>query len=602
MAVGSVTALGVFGKTNGGSSSVLTQDLIDSLKEVDEKASVTPITNKITTNQTKQTDLTALTTLLSAFKTNVSSLTDSSSYMTKKVSSTGSNNASISVDNGVNVGDISIKVNQLAAKDSYQSKTFSMSNAPVLSGTTSASFKLSIDGKDYQIEADNSTSLDDIAAQINDQTDGKINAKVLNVGGENPYRLVFSSSETGSANKINFSYTADESGSTEASKNLLNALGFYFEDSSDANATLTLKTEDKLTEAEKASAGSQLQKAADANFIYNGIEITRNTNKVTDLQLGVTINLSKVDKEDEYTNFNITQDTTAITKSIQEMVNSYNTLINNLEVATSYNSETGATGTFQGVSEIINIKTSINKIINGVDSNGKSLQDFGLSLSQDGLLTLDSVTLKDKLENDFDNFQGFFSTATSYTNVSTSSTGIKDDATSPITGTLKINDKEIEINLTGTTKQERTKELLKAITNAGITDISASLNTDGNLTLKGLGGSNLKVEGSDELLSNLGFTKVDLKGETNTSTGFFEKLKDTLNNLVGKDGSLTNYEASLVSQNEKLTSEKEKTQKTIDSKYERMQTQFAQYEVILNKLNTQLSTITTMIEQASNSN
>ncbi|ANE35533.1 flagellar filament cap protein [Campylobacter iguaniorum] len=601
MAVGSVTALGVFGKTNGGSNSVLTQDLIDRLKKVDEKDSVAPITNKITTNQTKQTDLTALTTLLSAFKTNVSSLTDSSSYMAKKVSSTGSNNTSISVDNGVNVGDISIKVNQLAAKDSYQSKTFSMSNAPVLSGTTSASFKLSIDGKDYQIEADNSTSLDDIAAQINDQTDGKINAKVLNVGGENPYRLVFSSSQTGSANKINFSYTADENNSTDASKKLLNDLGFYFEDSSDANATLTLKTEDQLPETEKAKAGSQLQKAADANFIYNGIEITRNTNKVTDLQLGVTINLSKVDKEDEYTNFNITQDTTAITKSIQEMVNSYNTLINNLEVATSYNSETGATGTFQGVSEIINIKTSINKIINGVDSNGKSLQDFGLSLSKDGLLTLDSVTLKDKLENDFDNFQGFFSTATSYTNVSTSSTGIKDDATSPITGTLKINDKEIEINLTAATKQERTKELLKAITNARITDISASLDTDGNLTLKGLGGSNLKVEGSDELLSNLGFTKVDLKGETNTSTGFFEKLKDTLNNLVGKDGSLTNYAASLVSQNEKLTSEKEKTQKTIDSKYERMQTQFAQYEVILNKLNTQLSTITTMIEQASNS-
>lgn len=601
MAVGSITALGVFGKANGGSNSVLTQELIDSLKKVDEKQSINPLTEKITTNQTKQTDLTAITTLLSSFKTSVSSLTDSSSYMTKKVSSTGSNNATISINNGVNAGNMSIKVNQLATKDSYQSKTFSMSNEPILSGVSSASFNISIDGKNYAIEADNSTSLDDIAKQINEKTDGKINAKVLNVGGENPYRLVFSSSDSGSANKIDFSYAKDDSGDTENSKKLLNALGFYFEDST-TDGPLTIKTEDKLTDDEKKASGAKLSSAGDAKFDYNGIEITRSTNTITDLQLGVTINLNKVDKEDEYTNFNIIQDTAAVTSSIQDMITSYNTLINNLEVATSYNKETGASGTFQGVSEIVNIKTSLNKIINGVDSNGKSLQDFGLSLSSDGLLTLDSAKLKDKLENDFDNFQSFFSTATSYTNVSTSSSGIKDDATSQITGKLKINDKEIDINLTGTTKADRTKELLKAITNTGITDITASLNTDGNLVLKGVGGANLKLEGDDSLLENLGFKKVDLKGSTSTTTGFFEKLKDTLNSLTGTNGTLTKYSENLINEKKKLDDEKEKTQNSINEKYERMQTQFSQYEVILNKLNNQMNTLSTMIQMATKDN
>lgn len=601
MAVGSITALGVFGKANGGSNSVLTQELIDSLKKVDEKQSINPLTEKITTNQTKQTDLTAITTLLSSFKTSVSSLTDSSSYMTKKVSSTGSNNATISINNGVNAGNMSIKVNQLATKDSYQSKTFSMSNEPILSGVSSASFNISINGKNYAIEADSSTSLDDIAKQINEKTDGKINAKVLNVGGENPYRLVFSSSDSGSANKIDFSYAKDDSGDTENSKKLLNALGFYFEDST-TDGPLTIKTEDKLTDDEKKASGAKLSSAGDAKFDYNGIEITRSTNTITDLQLGVTINLNKVDKEDEYTNFNIIQDTAAVTSSIQDMITSYNTLINNLEVATSYNKETGASGTFQGVSEIVNIKTSLNKIINGVDSNGKSLQDFGLSLSSDGLLTLDSAKLKDKLENDFDNFQSFFSTATSYTNVSTSSSGIKDDATSQITGKLKINDKEIDINLTGTTKADRTKELLKAITNAGITDITASLNTDGNLVLKGVGGANLKLEGDDSLLENLGFKKVDLKGSTSTTTGFFEKLKDTLNSLTGTNGTLTKYSENLINEKKKLDDEKEKTQNSINEKYERMQTQFSQYEVILNKLNNQMNTLSTMIQMATKDN
>lgn len=600
MAVGSITALGVFGKANGGSNSVLTQELIDSLKKVEEKNSVNPITNKMTTNQTKQTDLTAITTLLSSFKTSVSSLTDSSSYMAKKVSNTGSNNATISVKNGVNSGNISIKVNQLATKDSYQSKTFSMSNSPVLSGTDSGSFNISIGDKTYTIEANNSTSLDDIAKQINEKTDGKINAKVLNVGGKDPYRLVFSSSDSGSANKIDFSYAKDDSSSTENSKKLLNALGFYFEDST-TDGPLTIKTEDKLTDDEKKASGAKLSSAGDAKFNYNGIEITRSTNTIKDLQLGVTINLNKVDKSDEYTNFNITQDTETVTKSIQDMITSYNSLVNNLQVATSYNKETKASGTFQGVSEVINIKTSLNKIINGIDSNGKSLQDFGISLSKDGLLTLDSAKLKDKLENDFDNFQSFFSTATKYTNVSTSSTGIQEN-TNPIKGKLKINDKEIDIELKGSDKKEKTKELLKAITNAGITDITASLNTDGNLVLKGVGGANLKLEGDDSLLENLGFKKVDLKGSTSTTTGFFEKLKDTLNGLIGTNGTLTNYANSLVSENKKLSTEKENTQNSINEKYERMQTQFAQYEVILNKLSNQMSTLSSMIKMATKDN
>ncbi|RAZ51354.1 flagellar filament capping protein FliD [Campylobacter hyointestinalis] len=594
MALGSVSAIGVFGKANGGEKTVLNDELIQTLKQADEKQSIDPITKKITANQTKQTDLTAITTLLSSFKTSVSSLTDSSSYMAKKVSSTGSNNATVSVANGVNAGNMSIKVNQLATKDSYQSKTFSMSNSPVLTSVESASFNISIGDKTYTIEADKSTSLDDIAKQINEKTEGKINAKVLNVGGENPYRLVLSSSETGKKNEIKFSLYEDKANTSssttsqtndkENSKKLLEAL---FNTIKEENGSVSFQ--DK---------GITLSKASDANFNFNGIEITRSTNTIKDLQLGVTINLNKVDKSDEYTNFNITQDTETVTKSIQDMITSYNSLVNNLQVATSYNTETKASGTFQGVSEIINIKTSLNKIINGVDSNGKSLQDFGISLNKDGLLTLDSVKLKDKLENDFDNFQSFFSTATTYTNVSTSSTGIQENASTPIKGKLKINDKEIDIELKGSDKNAKTKELLKAITNAGVTDIAASLDTNGNLVLKGVGGANLKIDGEESFLQNLGLKKVDLKGGSTTTTGFFEKLKDTLNGLIGTNGTLTNYANSLVSENKKLSTEKENTQNRINEKYERMQTQFSQYEVILNKLSNQMSTLSSMIEMA----
>ncbi|MFW5619034.1 MAG: flagellar filament capping protein FliD, partial [Campylobacter hyointestinalis] len=108
--------------------------------------------------------------------------------------------------------------------------------------------------------------------------------------------------------------------------------------------------------------------------------------------------------------------------------------------------------------------------------------------------------------------------------------------------------------------------------------------------------------GDDSLLENLGFKKVDLKGSTSTTTGFFEKLKDTLNSLTGTNGTLTKYSENLINEKKKLDDEKEKTQNSINEKYERMQTQFSQYEVILNKLNNQMNTLSTMIQMAPKDN
>ncbi|EDO9794922.1 flagellar filament capping protein FliD [Campylobacter fetus] len=593
-----------------GSGNVLSWDILDKLKSVDTKNLVSTIDTKIQTNLTQQKDLTAIKTLLSNFKSNVSSLTDDTSYLKRSVSSSGSGSATVDASTGVNEQTMKIKVSQLASQDVYQSKKFELKNESVLSpGSAETSFKLSIGSDSYEIEINASTTLEDIANKINEATDGKIQAKVLNVGGENPYSLVIQSKDSGKDNEISFSYVQDSAGSIDNSKNLMKSLGFMFKDPSTTSPgeKLTMMTEDEIKDAaltdktiDTSNLASRLQTAQNAIFEYNGIEITRDTNSISDLITGVTIKLNKVDKEGESSNFDIKQNTKGIVQDVEGLVNSYNNLMNNLSVATSYNSETGASGTFQGVSEITQIKSKINQIINGVSKDGKSIQDFGLSLSSDGLLKLEASKLEDALSNNFDNFKNFFSSKTEYTNVST--TGTKAVEAGELQGSLTINGKNIDIKTdSANNSNQNAKDILKAITSAGIDNIAVTIDKDGKLVIKGSGGENLEIKGDSTFLEKLGLKETELKGSSEVTGGFFKQLKDTLDSFIGTKGSLVTYEESLVSNNKQLTKEKTNNEESITKKYETMAEKWVQYDSMIAKIEQQFSTLKTMINAQLNS-
>ncbi|MBO7155316.1 MAG: flagellar filament capping protein FliD, partial [Campylobacter sp.] len=583
-----------------GSGNILSWDTIDKLKEADTKALVKPLETKIQDNLTKQKDLTAITTLLSTFKANVSNLTSDNTYLRRDANATGSGSVSVTANAGVAEQNMSLSVQQLATHDSYQSKTFDLRNGTVFD--KDVSFGISIGGKDYVINADSSTTLEGLAEKINEATEGKVQAKILNVGGAagaESFRLVIQSAETGEANKMSF-YSISSGGSGGASHTsddtTLESLGFYFDKASapstggaqtdkDSHGNtiqrLTLKKPDDIKD-KGDNVGSQLDVAKDAKFKYNGIDITRSSNTVDDLILGVSLTLNKVDKDGESTNVNITQSTEGILEDIQAMVESYNSLINNINEATKYDSETGLAGTFQGVREITSITTELNKIINGVSKDGKSLTDFGITLTKDGLLTLDSSVLNDMINTKFDEFKSFFSSETKFTNV----TAFGDKAIDwgdELKGKLIINGLEIDINIdkiiadagttstSGTTdpnseeqKKAKKNALLKAIANAsGLSDISASFDKDGKLVLKGSGGVDIEIKGESSFLTKLGLKEQKLDGKTEIIGGFFKGLNDTINGLIGTNGTLTTYEENLTNSHKSLTQSKEQRQKEL---------------------------------------
>ena len=609
-----------------GSGNILSWDTIDKLKEADTKALVKPLETKIQDNLTKQKDLTAITTLLSTFKANVSNLTSDNTYLRRDANATGSGSVSVTANAGVAEQNMSLSVQQLATHDSYQSKTFDLRNGTVFDNDVS--FGISIGGKDYVINADSSTTLEGLAEKINEATEGKVQAKILNVGGAagaESYRLVIQSAETGSDNAMSFYAITNRSGgnaSHTSTDSTLEALGFYFNKASvpgtggaqtvkDSHGNeiqrLTLKKPDEIKD--KTNVGSQLDVAKDAKFKYNGIDITRSSNTVDDLILGVSLTLNKVDKEGESTNVNITQSTEGILEDIKAMVESYNSLINNINEATKYDSETGLAGTFQGVREITSITTELNKIINGVSKDGKSLTDFGITLTKDGLLTLDSSILNDMINNNFDEFKSFFSSETKFTNV-TAFGDKKPEWGDEIKGTLTINGVDITIDIpkdnTGTTPwDEKAKKnaLLKAIANAsGLSDISASFDKDGKLVLKGSGGVDIEIKGESSFLTKLGLKEQKLDGKTEIIGGFFKGLNDTINGLIGTNGTLTTYEENLTNSHKSLTQSKEQRQKELDTKYTTMAEKWSQYDTIIAKLESQMNTVNGMIEAARNAN
>lgn len=614
-----------------GSGNILSWDTIDKLKEADTKAMVKPLETKIQDNLTKQKDLTAITTLLSTFKGSVSNLTGDNTYLKRDANATGSNSVSVSVSAGVAEQNMNLSVQQLASQDSFQSKTFGSRTESVFD--KDVSFGISIGGKDYVINADSTTTLEQLAEKINEATEGKVQAKILNVGGDEPFRMIIQSAQTGEANKIDF-YSITGGNNSNASHtstdSTLEALGFYFDKVSTPGAggaqtdedshgnqiqRLTLKKPDDLSEDEKKNAGSQISTAQDAKFKYNGIDITRSSNTIDDLILGVNLTLNKVDKDGETTNVNITQSTEGIMEDIKAMVESYNSLMNNINEATKYDSETGLAGTFQGVREITSITTELNKIINGVSKDGKSLADFGITLTKDGLLTLDSSILNDMINTKFDEFKNFFSSETKFTNV-TAVGDKKIEWNEDIKGKLTINGVEIDINIekdftdkdgktltNGEAEKAKKNALLKAIANAsGLSDISASFDKDGKLVLKGSGGTDIEIKGESSFLTKLGLKEQKLDGKTEIIGGFFKGLNDTLNGLIGSEGSLTAYEESLTSSHKSLTASKEQRQKELDAKYTTMAEKWSQYDTIIAKLEAQMNTVNSMIEAANNAN
>ncbi|EAI4881933.1 flagellar filament capping protein FliD [Campylobacter jejuni] len=646
MAFGSLSSLG-FG------SGVLTQDTLDKLKEAEQKARIDPYTKKIEENTTKQKDLTELKTKLSTFQAAVSSLGDSTAFAKRKVVASITDNppASLSVTSGVALQSMNINVTQLAQKDVYQSKGL-VNDTGIINANLEKATNLTFfsNGKEYSVTIDKNTTYSDLVDKINTATGGEIVAKMVNTGEKDaPYRLTLTSKETGEDSAISFYPGAKNSdGKYEVDQNaksVFKSLGWNLdEEALNAEGFDPAKSKKGVGIIDNEDDPLHIQKAQDAKFTMDGIKMTRSSNTITDLGVGITLTLNKTGE----INFDVQQDSESVTKAMQDMVDAYNDLVLNLNAATDYNSETGTKGSLQGVTEVNSIRSSIISVLfktqsvdgtveddNGNKVNTKvmlSLQDYGLSMTDSGTLNFDSSTFESKMKENPDLTESFFSGITQYKDINYTGDLIKEDSLKDYLG--KEDDKGISFEsgkfqivtnfetydlsknadgttfkLTGETEQEMLQNLANHINSKGIEGLTVKVETyekDGEkgykLNFKTDGSSDFAIKGDGDFLKKFGLSQTSIAAEAVEGVGVFAQLKTTLQGITGTNGSLTKYDESLTNDTKSLTQTKESTQTLIDTRYETMANQWLQYESILNKLNQQLTTVTNMINAANNSN
>ena len=591
-------------------SSILTQDVIDGLKDADESVQIKPLTLKIDKNTKKQADITALTTLVSTLKTSYADVANETAMLKRTVSAAGSGSVTANVEAGVAEQTVRLSVSQLAQVDSYQSKGFKSRSETLTGITKEESLTLSVGDKSVDIKVGASTTLEDIINQINDGAGDAIKASIVNTGGENGYKMILQSKESGEKNQIKFSVKGSDQAAADGAKKVLSALGF--------NATEKAVIDDKGTTTGfdfsfnfTGSEAKQLQKAQDAKFNFNGIDITRSSNKVDDLIIGVTFNLNNVDEKNSTTGalkesvITIGKDTDAVVKSLKSMVTAYNDLISNISTATSYDRENGVAGTLNGMSEITGIKRKLQNLFESSNSDGKSLQSFGFSFTEKGVLSVDESKLKDTISKDYEGFKSFFTNSTEYKNAGvfgteTINTTLKDN----ISGTLKINGKEIKIELKNNDAVKNANELVRLINDAEIPNVTARLADNGVLQLVGTGGKDIEISKGvdDNLLQKLGLEAGTTPGSSTDKKGFFDKLSDIVTGLIGTEGTLTNLTSSLKDKSKIIQSQKDKVQATLDKKYAMMQKQFSTIAVQMNALENSFNSLKNTFDALLNSN
>lgn len=369
---GEVSSLGM-------GSGVLTANIIDKLKAADEDAVIKPIEDKLQLNQQKQKAESLLSSLMDTLEASTSSLGDEVFFAKRTADVSGS--ANVTVDAGTNIQSFSLQTTTLAKKDVIEAGSLNDKNTTTV-GSSDASdydgsetYDITVDGNTYKIPYDNTTTLNDLSQAINDKTNGAVKASILQTG-NSAYNLVLTSSKTGSDQAI----TIEDSGGK-------------------------MKDQFLAYDADNNPDGYQtVQKASDAEFKYNGIDIKRSSNDIDDLIVGVHIKLTQ---EGDTSQVDIKQDSSTAADTLQNFVDSYNKLTTNLQKMTTVDKEAKKKGVFSGDSFVKSIQRNLaQSILQRID--GDSLMNYGVSLKRDGTMTFDKSAFISKMDKDPESVKKFF--------------------------------------------------------------------------------------------------------------------------------------------------------------------------------------------------
>lgn len=388
--------------------------LLDQLESA-EREKLTPILRQQQSYETKISAFGYLESALDKVKDAAEALSDAEDFAGVKTNLSGEA-LTVSAGEQTPVGNYEIEVTQRAK--SYSIATQGIADKTEQLGGGTIGFTLG-NGDTFSVTLDDAdSSLEDLRDAINGSDAGVV-ASIVNDGSGTPYRLVFSSADTG----------------TEAA---ISAIDFGTGGFGDV---LSL---DSATEVS----------AQNAELTVNGIAIQSQSNQVEDAIQGVTLDL----EETGTATLEVTRDTAGIEKKLNTFVDAYNNLQELMSDLTGYDSASGSGGVLQGNATVRGVESRLRSLIGGsLDSDAfSSLADLGMTLEVDGTLTLDEEKVEDLVANNLsdlsklfagdggDSEDGFADRIESALSAMTEEGGLLENATSGLEASVESLDRRYE--------------------------------------------------------------------------------------------------------------------------------------------------------------
>ena len=354
-------ANGVLG-LGSGQASALNSDLIEKLKTAERKSAVEPIETKITKIATEKETFTSIDLkvkeLLEAIKPFDLFVSGGVTAFEQKSATTSGDSVTFDAADvkALQKAFTSVSVSQLAQKDVYQSNTVNgvTKDAAINQG------ELVINGESFDT---NNKTYKQLADEINAKTG--MNASLEQVGNDS-FRLVIKSEESGIANKLTISGAAST------------ALGL----------------DDPL---------NNILKAQDLKATVDMVEYEVSSNVLTVDGLKITAN--KVDSNGSSSSINIVEDNTQIESQMKNFLTKYNELVALVESEAQ-----SADSVLSDKSSVRNIISQIkDKLFGSYGTDGdKSVFNFGIELDRYGSLSLDSKKFNEAVQNDLAGLKDLF--------------------------------------------------------------------------------------------------------------------------------------------------------------------------------------------------
>lgn len=372
--------------------------------------------------QSKLTDYGGLGSSLLKLQASAASLSSSTRFDQFTASSGDSDQLSVSAASGATPGNYALHISQLAAAHQVTSKAakeVASTTASIVSGA-SATFSFQVgSGTVQNVTLNTGASLEDLKTAINDLGAG-VTASVLNTGTETApsYRLVLTSTATGSANTITVS------GDT-TSLDLLNSSG--------------------------TGGIDTLQAAQNARVILgdpaaNPVTLERSTNTISDAISGVTLTLKSTTAVGTTVNVSVSRDTTAVKTNVKAFVSAYNDIIKYINDRTSYDTDKKEGGVFYAEGAP---KTVLSRLRQALASDVAGLTgltgvgEIGFKTERDGTITLNDSAFDAALSADYTGVKNLFIGQATSTGVARRISDAIDGLDAVDSGTLSLREKSL---------------------------------------------------------------------------------------------------------------------------------------------------------------